>query len=334
MTALVLAGCSSSGGDNSGGSGSSATTGRPAAVQKLVDAAKQEGKLTLYGIPDPAVLHSLADAFNKEYGVPIETVRLVSSDLAQRYASEAKAGAEVADAILLTHSPFFADAFTNKWLRPLDKADLPGGLGKLPKEFLEDDGGSATVSLVPTQLVYNTDEVKSPPKSWKAYADPKFKGKLLMDKPSASPAALSFWALMLKTYGPDYLQKVGKNNPTWMDSAVPVTQGVAAGEGVIGYPGVLAIVQNLKKSGAPVELTSPTPTTGPEIALGISANSPHPNAAKLFAYFMLSGDGAKVLAKESGALSPLSAENVKNWDRPTPVDDTVAKKIESLLGSN
>lgn len=154
-----------------------------------------------------------------------------------------------------------------------------------------------------------------------------------MAEPASSPANLSFWSLMLDEYGEGFLEGVAANDPTWMNSAVNTTQGVAAGEGVLAHPGVRAIVENLKTEGVPVEAATLAPTTGPEIALGLAAEAKHPDAARLFAHYLMGEEGNTLLAEESGVLSPLDAEHVEGWHRPGPVADDVARKIEDLLGA-
>lgn len=301
------------------------------ALQELIDAAKDEGSLTLYGIIDEAALRAVGAAFTEKYGIQVNTLRLVSADLSQKYSTEAEAGSPVADAIMLTHSPFFADALDKGWLASLAESDIPE-FDAYPEEYVRNDGGAAIVSLVPTQLVYNTDNVKKAPTSWEEYAKPEYKGKLLFAEPASSPANLTFWSLMIEEFGEGFLEKIAANEPTWMNSAVNTTQGVAAGEGDLAHPGVLAIVNNLKGSGAPVEAALLGPTTGPEIAVGISAKSPSPNAARLFAHYLLTEEGSNVVAEESGAGSPFGLNMVDGWVSPGPVDAATVAKINSLLG--
>ncbi|MCW4384627.1 extracellular solute-binding protein [Salinibacterium sp. SYSU T00001] len=325
--ALLLAGCSGGGGNTAA---PDVEVDDPA-LQELIDAAQEEGSLTLYGIPDERVLRALGSAFTEEYGIQVNVLRLVSADLSQKFSTEAEAGATVADAILLTHSPFFTDALDKEWLTPLGDADLPAFEG-YPADYIRNDGGAAVVSLVPTQLVYNTDNVTEEPTSWEEYAKPEYKGKLLFAEPDSSPANLTFWSLMIDEYGEEFLEAIAANEPTWMNSAVATTQGVAAGEGDLAHPGVLAIVQTLQESGAPVEAALLGPTTGPEIALGLAADSPNPNAGRLFAHWLLTEEGSNVLAEESGAGSPFGLNMVDGWVSPGPVDEDVAARINELLG--
>jgi iron(III) transport system substrate-binding protein len=137
---------------------------------------------------------------------------------------------------------------------------------------------------------------------------------------------------MREEYGDDFLEAVAANEPRWYNSAVPATQGVAAGEGSLGFPGVSAIVTSLQGSGAPVDSAVLTPTTGPEIALGLSAESPCQNAGKLFANYLLTEEGNVYFNEVSNAISPY-AENVTDFVRPTPVPAAEADEIKQLLGA-
>jgi len=329
---MALTGCGG-GGDDAAADVAAPTISDSPELDSLVTEAKKENCLTVYGVPDESVLKAVTDQFTKQYDIPVSVVRLVSADLQQRYSSEAQAGAEVADVILLTSSPFYADALSKGWLQPVDKAGVPSYPSDYPDGYTADDGATPVVSLVPTTMVYNTDLVDSAPKSWEAYGDPDNKGELLMATPSSSPANLSFWALMRKTYGDDFLEAVAANQPKWYNSAVPATQAVAAGEGSLGFPGVAAIVKSLQDSGAPVDQTVLSPTTGPEIALGLSADSPCQAAGKLFANFLLTEEGSTYLNELSGAISPF-ADNAGDFVRPTPVSDADAAEITSLLGAS
>lgn len=326
--AAGLAGC---GGGPSAGEGTAEVT--DPALKELVAAAREEGTLTLYGIPDEQVLRAVAEKFTELYGVQVRPVRLVSADLAQRFSSEADAKAPASDAILLTYSPFYAEALQKNWLTPLSSAGIPGYPENYPADHLAQDGDVAIVSLVPTSMVYNTDTVTQAPSSWQAYADPRYRGKLAMADPATSPANLAFWHLMRQNYGDDFLRGVAANNPAWQNSAVPGTQAVAAGEFALGHPGVEAIVRNLRESGAPVDTTIPGPTTGPEIGLGLTAGSEHPNAAKLFAHFLLSEEGSGLLAEVSGAGSPYGKGLPQGFERPAAVSPEQAAQLKQLLSS-
>jgi iron(III) transport system substrate-binding protein len=330
---LALTACGGGGNERNGGADVAAPILESSpGLEQLVAAAKEENCLSVYGVPDESTLKGLSDAFTQQYDIPVSVVRLVSADLAQRFSTEAEAGAPVADLIFLTHSPFYADALARGWLNPVDEAGLPAFPGAFPDGYIADNGSTPIVQLVPTSMVYNTDLVEQGPDSWEDYADPAYRGELLFAEPTTSPANVAFWKLMRDTYGDDFLTGVAANQPSWYNSAVPATQAVAAGEGALGFPGVQPIVTSLQGSGAPVETVALTPTTGPEIALGLTANSPCGDAARLFANYVLSKEGNTYFNTLSGDISPYSPE-AEGFVRPTPVPDAEAQEIARLLGA-
>lgn len=354
LFALVAAGCGGdaepSGNETPAGAGTTTTSSPGGAatspadggateiegeadLDALAEAAREEGSMTLYGVLDESVLQDLAAQFSQEYGVNVDVVRLVSADLQQRFAAEADAGAPAADAIILSHSPFFNEAFDSGWLTPLDDAGLPNFPGDFPEQYIVNDGGAAVVSVIPTTMVYNTEVVESPPTDWQDYADPAYAGGLLhIARPDSSPISLAFWQMLREEYGDEYLQDVAANEPVWHNSAVPATQAVAAGEGALGHPGVDAIVKNLQGEGAPIEQVMPELTSGPLTAIGLAEGAQNPNAAKLFAAWLLTEDGARFLADASSAGSPYGYNLPEDFRPPQVPNEEQAAELMELLG--
>jgi iron(III) transport system substrate-binding protein len=325
---LVLTACGGGGGSSTT---TAATTSLDAETQALVDQAKAAGPITFYSIINEASLRKVADTISKKYGVEVKPLRLVSADLTQRYSAEASTGKASADVIMVTYSRFFDEALAKKWIQPLPDLLLPASTSSFPTAFVE-KGAVPIVSLIPTETVYNTDNVKDKPTAWTDYADPKFKGKLMLAEPNSSPANAAFWSLMRQQYGDDFLRQVAANSPKWSSSATPVTQGVAAGEADLGHPGVAAIVKELKGSGAPVELAAMTPTTGPETGLGVSVSSPNPAGGKLIVTYLMSQEGSTLLNDETAAFSPYNTEALKGFTRVKDITNVDPAAINTLLG--
>jgi iron(III) transport system substrate-binding protein len=55
-------------------------------------------------------------------------------------------------------------------------------------------------------------------------------------------------------------------------------------------------VDTLKKTGAPIDYAFAVPTIAMPTAIGVFRRAPHPHAAVLFADFLLSEEGQKILA--------------------------------------
>lgn len=333
LGALLLSGCGGSADDEAEAS-SGSNDEHSDEVQALINEAQEAGPVTFYSMIDEAALRVIAENFTEEFDVDVRPVRLVTGDLTQRFSTEAASGTAVADLILMTRSPFFAEALEEDWLTAVNELDLPDIDGELPDEFWEDDGATPITSLIPTDAVINTDEVSDPLESWEDYADAEFEGSLLLAEPDSSPANASFWSLMRQEFGDEFLEAIAQNDPTWMDSAVPVTQAVAAGESQLGHPGVNAIVNNLTEQGAPVDIVEMSPTTGPEAALGISSNSPNQAGARLLAAYLMGEEGNILLNDVTDAISPYDEEAGERFTRTSDIQNVDNDEINSLLGRN
>lgn len=323
----------------SGGSGSETeavqSADMDAATQALVDEAQEAGSVTLYSMVDEAVLREVASNFEAAYGISVEPVRLVSADLAQRFSSEASTGSSPADLIMLTDSPFYDEALEQGWISSFGEAELPASLvGDFPEELYTHDGSTPIVSFVPTETVYNTDLVESAPTSWEDYADPAYAGKIQIAEVDSSPANVAFWSLMRNEFGDELLEGIAANQPAVSGGAVPGTQAVAAGEGALGHPGVLPVIKNLQESGAPVEVAAMSPTTGPEVGLGLAENSPNPAGAKLLAAYLMSEEGNLSFNEAASQVSPFDAQGMERFTRTTDIEMSEPDELKSLMGMN
>ncbi|MDE3078319.1 MAG: hypothetical protein KGJ86_23085, partial [Chloroflexota bacterium] len=102
------------------------------ALQTLVDGAKKEGQVVVYGIPDPSILQRLQADFKNKFGVTMNFQRLVDAQLAQRYAAEADANNVQAD-VVIVGNPLFADETVSKgWIAKIES--LPA-LSSWPKDY-------------------------------------------------------------------------------------------------------------------------------------------------------------------------------------------------------
>ncbi|MEY9212748.1 extracellular solute-binding protein [Thermobifida halotolerans] len=269
----------------------------------LVEAARSEGTVTWYvSIPEEPV-QAVASAFEEEYGVPVEVVRMGSSVLAQRYSTERDSGQSLGDLITIPENHILEEYTGNGWLRELP-ADRVDNLASWPQEALYEDT-YFLVNSQPIGLAYNTDELAaSDLQDWEDLLAPELESEIVM----ADPVSVLSWAELLRTlkeeYGEEYLRDLAGQDLQKVDSAIPGTQQVAAGESLVAFPSLPSVVNPLKESGAPVELAYLSPTTGVEQYTAVAEGSPHPNAALLFTDFLMSEEGQTAL-NEGFGISPL-----------------------------
>ena len=280
---------------------SSAPSPSPESVAwaKVVDAAKKEGKVTVYGYTfvsdvNPAV----TDAFYKKYGIRAEIITGPGSMNSERLRTEARMKNVVAD--VGEYSPTFATV--------LSQEGLVAPVGKEAPALREDvwlaspsmdDSGNIIRGYPSLQSPWiNTDIVKpaDAPKSWSDLLDPRWSGKLLIIDPRTATSAdrYVYTLTKYKMVEPDFFTKLtGQKliNPAGIGTRPPWT-ALAKGEGAIIIFGADSQGAPVLKEGAHIR---PAVLSGTVIvtssAFQLIKNAPHPNAGKLFIDFALSQQG-------------------------------------------
>ncbi|WP_020578852.1 extracellular solute-binding protein [Actinopolymorpha alba] len=265
-------------------------------LASLVQAANKEGELTIYASAAEGQLQALADGFMEKYpDIAVNPFRAPGSSLLNRYATEAKAGSVAADVFMPTVQPSFISDHP-EWFGDLTDKEIPNAAG-WPKDFRTSN--SLNVAVESVVLVYNSDKVSKPPTSWKDVINPANKGKIILVDPKSSPGYMSWYAIMRKRFGDEYLKALADLKPLWVDSGAVGAQQVATGKYDYSLPNYPSHIADLKESGAPVGMvTDLDPTQGLTTSVAISKDAPNPNAARLFVNWLVSSEGYKVLCAD------------------------------------
>ncbi|MEU7811978.1 extracellular solute-binding protein [Pseudonocardia sp. NPDC049154] len=276
----------------------------PPALQGVYDQAKSEPVLTWYSSQEPALNDAVVAAFTRQYpGVKVESLRLATGPLGVRYAQERAAGAVTAGLVTLADPNFVDQGLSAGWFERFDKTALPD-LARLPDRFFAD--GVATTGVNVLGIGYNTSEVQDPPRTWEDALAPEYEGKILLGDPRNVPSYVALARVLNEKVAPDFLERLVAQQPTVVDSMVPGTQQLAAGEAALAFPDVLSVTKPLADKGAPIDFVVPEPTTGVEFASMISAGSASPNAARLLYDFLFTDAGQQAFNASTGA-SPIGA---------------------------
>ena len=272
---------------------------QPASAQeqdwdKVVTAAKKEGTVTVYhaqlGAPH---WKAVVQSFEKTYGVKVQEFDARASELTERIRTEQTSQRYVADVefhgdtsiLLQRQTDFIAEhggAPNIKNLRPPFKADAHA----VPAWV------QVVCTLVNTSLVKPGDE----PKAWKDLLDPKWKGKILTDDMRAAGSGQTVFAVLYKTYGPEFLEKLKAQEMGVGRDLQEDSRRVARGEYPIFINQIIAFASPLK--GLPVKVATMedgcpyTPIQG-----AILKGAPHPNAARLFINPLISKESQVTYAK-------------------------------------
>jgi ABC-type Fe3+ transport system, periplasmic component len=256
----------------------------------LLDKARREGTLTLYTSLAPTESKPLADAFEKKYGIRVQLWRGLSDEVVQRVVTEAK-GRRYAVDVVETNGPEMEMIAREKLLGELRSAyltDLPANAIPAHRTWFPDRMNFFVVG-------YNTAKVKRAeiPPTYEGFADAKWKGRIALE------ATDSEWmATLIKTSpgnkGADVVRKIAAMQPALRKGHVLLASLVAAGDVPVGLAMYNSNIETLKRKGAPIDYVPVQPVVARPQGIGVARNAPHPNAAALFAEFVLSPDGQKL----------------------------------------
>jgi iron(III) transport system substrate-binding protein len=259
----------------------------PAFAQAVdIDAAKREGKMVWYTSVPVETAQKIGNLFEKKTGIQLELFRSGGSNILRRFQQEADAGKVFVD--VLTHSePAAARVMARKGLFVPFK---PEGFDKVPNE-VKDPNGNYIAQRLNVMAMYVRDD-KLPradqPKTWSDLVAPKYKGKMVMADPSFSSLLVTVVGMLAKEHGWQYFEKLRANDIMLVAGNQQVADMVKRNERVIAVGADAAYVAESRKA---LSISVIYPADGAFLIPSPSSvvkGSPHPNAAKAFAEFMLS----------------------------------------------
>ncbi|MET0886828.1 MAG: extracellular solute-binding protein [Mycetocola sp.] len=318
IAAFALAALAACGG---GGEAEDVEGGTQSGPQTLIDAAKKEGELTWYGGSTEKGLQATAKKFEATYGIKVNVVRLISAQIAQRFAGEAESGKVVADVISTVDPNFFADQRKSGNLLDLTTREVPE-VSSFPAEYVQKDGSSFVFGISTYTVPWNTGTMGDDfsISSWDDLVSAATKGEILLVDPRKSAAWAQVWSGILNdpALGPDYIKKfAAQKYRQVVDGGLLGAQLVAAGEGGVLFASTPSTIAPLVEEGAPIkewEMSSPAPV-GYQF-MNVTAKAPHPNAARLFANWLMTEEGQSVYSKAEANISPLG--DIEGAREPLP----------------
>jgi iron(III) transport system substrate-binding protein len=267
---------------------------------ELIAAAKKEGKVVYYTANFAEVEQEVINAFNKRFPeIKVEMVRAPGGQLITRVKTEAAAGKLAADVVDHSDRALMADLLDLfQDYAPPNAADYREDVMISPKLW-------PRVTLV-WSIAYNSELVKTPPKSFGDLTKPEYGNKQIGQVIAASGGTT--WTRVMferQVLGESYWAKQAATNPVLFPSGAPMADAMVRGEITMG-PILLNAVFPKKRDGAPIEVGfAPEGAPVNPYASGIPKTAAHPNAAKLFLNWCLSVEGQTFMIKEQGNLTSL-----------------------------
>jgi iron(III) transport system substrate-binding protein len=305
VTALILA-------DLIGAAAAQTGQGQPGEWDKILEAAKNEGKVVASIPPSRKLRKGMEIAFTRRYGIGVEFVLARGSASIQRMISEAQAGIQYVDLHIGGTESAVTGLLAEKALEPVEPYFVLPQI-KDPKQWWGghmwmDNAKRFIYPFVAYQTVSlwcNPNEYK--PAEFQSFDDllnPKLRGKIGISDPRTPGSGNSMWSHMLSVKDEEYLEKfvaqklfVARDLRLLGDNLSSGKTAVTLG---IGYSELLPFI----KAGSPV-VPLPYPkeglyTTGGYGHLMVIKNPPHPNAAKVFANWLLGRDGQEIFSRSMG----------------------------------
>lgn len=292
------------------------------AWQKVVEAAKKEGSVTIYTGGGLEQMNDLAARFKKEYGITVQVVRAVASELQPKIDTEHDTGRGIADIYVSTDVPVITDRNAKKYMvAPIGPAfDNPAYNRKLRVP----EGTYFEVSAAVLTFSWNKELYPKGIKDYPDLLDPALKGKIGVAMISVMAQA-DFYLYLEEKYGADFTRKLADMNPRLYPGALPMAQAVVSGE-IAAAVSTQPLIDEIKK-GAPVGWgLAPNGAWGAHFYGQIMRVAPHPNAAQVLANFMVTQPGQEAIARlaasslpnVAGAITSTDATRRTDWNKLNP----------------
>jgi iron(III) transport system substrate-binding protein len=267
--------------------------------QKIIDAAKKEGAVTIYSGQGLKQLNDLASRFKKKYGIDVQVVRAVETDLFPKVDVEFQTGRGIADVLVNATYSTVLDQERKGYMVPavgpaFNNPDYKRSERMPRNTFFEINAAVLTFS-------WNTELYPQGLKDYDAVFDPALKGKVGIPMAKAL-GQVDYWLYLTENYGSDYVERLAELKPRAYAGALPLGQAVSSGEVAVAIYGEPLVDE--KEMGAPVGWGLAPKPWGARFYGMVLKSAPHPNAAQLLADFMVTPEGQEAIARKAASALP------------------------------
>lgn len=279
---------------------------------KLIDAARKEGKVTVSMPASAELKRQIEEQFKKRFGIEVEVFTARGSTGVRRMADEFKAGVRHFDLHIGGSSSIISGMLDEGILDPIEPWMVLPEV-KDPKQWW---GGHLWVdntkrfiytfqAYLPESIWYNTDLVKpNEIRSFDDFLNPKWKGKIGYLDPRTPGGGDSSWSFMWQVKGEAYLKKLatqdlylGRDQRVLAESLAKGNVAVMIGNTYYSYVPFL-------KAGLPIRalptLKEGNYGTGGSGNLAVIKTPAHPNSARIFINWLLGREGQEVTSRGLG----------------------------------
>src|SRR2546422_6660335 len=263
--------------------------------KRILDGARKEREVVVYTSLNLKDSVPITEAFEKSGGVKVQLWRSSGEKVLERAIAEARAGRFSCD-ILETNGremeAMHREQLLGEFFSPHFKALPPAAFPK-HRHYVADRFNFFTVA-------YNTNLVKADevPDTYEDLLHPRFAGRVGIEA-----SDVDWFGAMVKAMGEEkglaFFRKLAAAKPEIRTGHTLMAELVASGEIPLAATIYNHNAERLVVNGAPVKWKALTPTFGRPNGVAVAKRAQRPHAALLFADFMLSLEGQKLIQKRN-----------------------------------
>lgn len=311
--------------------------------EKMVSAARKEGKVVIYGTMGVDVKNALNAAFKEKYGISLEGISGSQGLIDEKIVREYKNGLNLSDVHIGGLTGIVGDLIPAGVLEPLAPVLILPEVkepafwyrGQIP--WLDGDKDMLTFRMslsVNTAFTVNTSIAQpSELRSLKDLLRPAWKGKIVMGDPSVPSAASTWFSFTVRKLGEDFQRELVKQQPMILRDERLIAEWVARGKYPVGLGVKNEYVYELIKAGTSLVKYAPQETylTSSGSCISLIKKAPHPNAARVFINWLLSKEGQSLYSRmmqEQSAREDVPADFLELGGRRQPGVEYIQDSIE------
>ncbi|HUQ25212.1 MAG TPA: extracellular solute-binding protein [Burkholderiales bacterium] len=263
--------------------------------KRVLEGAQKEKRALIYTSLNLKDSVPIVQAFEKKYGVKIELWRSSSEKVLQRALTEARAGRFAVDGFELNGpemEALYREGLLEEFHSP-QFVNIPAQAIPKHRHYVADRLNFFTIA-------YNTKLVKpnEVPNSYQDLLNPRWVGKLGIEA-SDTDWFGSVVKHMGEAKGLEFFRKLAQMRPQVRTGHTLMAELVSSGEIPIAATIYNHNAERLLVNGAPIKWKALNPTFGRPNAVAVAKRAERPHAALLFADFMLSLEGQRLIKERN-----------------------------------
>jgi iron(III) transport system substrate-binding protein len=262
---------------------------------QFVEGAKKEKKLVFYTTMELPQTVQVVQEFVRKYPfLMIELHPAETESLVMKVQDEARSGMAGWDVVIGGGGllqPLFEENLVASYHSPQR--------GAVTDALIDSNGYWSGFYINPYMLGHNINFVTSEdaPKSYDELLDPRWKGRRIAIDSTAHGLLRGLAATWGRDKAVAYLKRLAEQQPVMARASITAVDSMHTGNVAMVLARAPVIEGYKKKLGSPFNLVSLEPIVAQLDAVMVSAQSPHPYAARLFTDFALSKEGQSALAE-------------------------------------